>query len=93
MKSERLIPVSWNENSSQSYETILEVTCDSNKNYLLDILAKSSGKNIFVVSVKTSETHEWTLYDLSLKIDSLESLEQFINALYQYKFVKNVKRK
>lgn len=93
LKKERLINVKWQDNSSESYYTTINVICDKNKNYLLDIIAKTNGKNIFVESVKTKELKELTLYEFYLKTFSKNELEDFMSSLYNYSFVKTVERK
>jgi len=54
---------------------------------------KSSGKNVYIDSVKTKEKEELTSYELLVKTSDLKSLENFMTSLYQYKFVKQVERK
>lgn len=95
VKNERFVPVSWNNEREKegTYYASIMVTCEKEKNYLLDIISKSSGKNVFIDSVKTREKEEATIYELLVKTNGLESLENFMDSLYQYKFVKNVERK
>lgn len=94
-KDERYISVSWKDLSKTDgrYFANIIVSCEKDKNYLLDIIAKTSQKNVFVDSVKTKETEECTIYDILVKTNHVESLENFIASLYQYKFVRKVERK
>lgn len=91
-ESDRLINVHWNDKVSNAYLTDVEVETITGKNYLLDIITKASLKNINVESVSTSEYINGTIITLTLKINSREELEGYINDLKKLKFIKKVER-
>ena len=91
-ESDRLINVHWNDKVSNAYLTDVEVETITGKNYLLDIITKASLKNINVESVSTSEYVNGTIITLTLKINSREELESYINDLKKLKFIKKVER-
>ena len=91
-KQDRLIPVEWNHKDGMSYYTTVIVVTDSDKNYLLDIINKSSTKNIYIDSVKTKNNNSFTKYELVIKTPDKETLNSFIQSLYYYRFVRTVER-
>ena len=90
---ERLIDVSWNSLKESSYFAKILVTCETGKNYLLDIIGKATSKNVYVDAVKTKANLTETLYELTVKTSGKESLEGFMNSLMTFRFVKEVTRK
>jgi GTP pyrophosphokinase len=92
-KNERLIEVSWNENIEGIYYTDIQVEVLSGKNYLLDLIAKATSKNIYIDAIKTKDSGNGTFYEMTLKIKNKEELEQFIGSLENLSFVKGVIRK
>lgn len=92
-KDERLIDVSWNPVVEGVYFTDIVVETITGKNYLLDLIAKSTGKNIYIESVKTHEMEDKSVYDLTIRVKNKDELDEFINALTMFSFVKKVGRK
>lgn len=90
---ERLIDVSWNTNDESVYLTDIEIEVLNGKNQLLDIITKASQKNIYVESVNTKELDDKIIYSMTVKIKNIEELENFINELYSFPFVKRAERK
>lgn len=90
---ERLIDVSWNSLKESSYFAKILVTCETGKNYLLDIIGKATSKNVYVDAVKTKANLTETLYELTVKTSGKEALEGFMNSLMTFRFVKEVTRK
>jgi len=63
------------------------------KNYLLDLIAKATSKNIYIESVQTKEKENGFLYEMTIRIKNKEELESFMGALDTLPFVKEVYRK
>ena len=89
---DRLIDVEWNNNSESDYLTDIIIYTDAGKNHLLDIIALASSKNIYVEAVNTNEEIKSIIYKLTLKVKSLNSLNDLITQLNNLPFISNVKR-
>ena len=63
------------------------------KNYLLDIIGKATSKDVYVDAVKTKEKDNETIYELTVKMKNRDALENFMDSLKAFKFIKEVKRK
>ncbi len=92
-KENRFIKVEWNKDITSNFETDVVITTDSGKNYLLDIISKATTKKVYVDGVKTKNDNLDTVYTITVKVTNKEQLEDFMNSLYAYKFVKKVERK
>lgn len=92
-KENRFISVEWNQEVLIDFITNVEITTDSSKNYLLDIISKATSKKVFVDGVKTKNKELDTVYEVTIKVKDKNQLEDFMNSLYAYKFVKKVSRK
>ena len=92
-KENRFISVEWNQEVLTDFITNVEITTDSSKNYLLDIISKATSKKVFVDGVKTKNKELDTVYEVTIKVKDKNQLEDFMNSLYAYKFVKKVSRK
>lgn len=91
-KTDRLIDVSWNPEVEGVYYTDIVVEVMMGKNYLLDLIAKATGKNIYIDTVKTKEMEQSTFYEMTIRVKDKEELEDFLGALQNLSFVKGVKR-
>ncbi len=92
-KMDRLINVEWNCYNDETFEAFVLVLTDSTKNYLLDIVSKATTKKVFVDKVKTKKEDLDTIYEIGVKVNNKSQLDDFMNSLYDYKFVKKVERK
>ena len=92
-KMDRLINVEWNSYNDETFEAFVLVLTDSTKNYLLDIVSKATTKKVFVDKVKTKKEDLDTIYEIGVKVNNKSQLDDFMNSLYDYKFVKKVERK
>ena len=89
---ERRIDVSWNVNNENFYFASFLVTVPSGKNYLADLISKSSEQNIFVESVQSKEKEDNTIYEMVVKVKNKEMLERYMDQLKSFSYVKDVKR-
>lgn len=92
-ETERLIDVEWNVAGDNTYYAIVTVVCEMGKNYLLDIIGKATSKDVYVDAVKTREKDNETIYELTVKMKNRDALENFMDSLKAFKFIKEVKRK
>ena len=92
-KENRFVKVEWNKEVSADFLTDIDVTTDISKNYLLDLISKATSKKVYIDGVKTKNKELETVYTLTLKVKDKEQLEDYMNSLYAYKFVKKVERK
>ena len=92
-ETERLIDVEWNVAGDNTYYAIVTVVCEMGKNYLLDIIGKATSKDVYVDAVKTKEKDNETIYELTVKMKNRDALENFMDSLKAFKFIKEVKRK
>jgi len=91
-KTERIIDVKWNDNNDHTYPTDIYVETLTGKNYIVDILTKSTMSNIIIDSFKTYENNNSIVYELTIKIKNKEELDKFINSLEMLDFVKRVSK-
>ncbi len=91
-KENRFILVEWNPAVQSTFLVTIAITTDASKNYLLDIISKATSKKVYVDGVKTKSDHLDTIYMITLKVANKAQLEDFMNSLYSYKFVKKVER-
>ena len=89
---ERLINVKWNMDNESIYYTDIMVEVLNGKNYLLDVIAQISTKNINVEAINTKENDLSTIYTITLKIKNTSDLDALIKAISILKFVKRVER-
>jgi len=92
-KNDRLIEVSWNPEMEGNYYTDIMVDVLPGKNYLLDLISKATGKNIYIEAVRTKESDNRLLYEMTIRVKNKEELEDFMTSLYTFSFVKGVERK
>ena len=86
-KTERLVDVSWNDNSSNSYFSTLSIEVEEGKNYLLDILTIASMKNIIIDSAKTINLNNKVKYEIVIKVKNNEELNKLKLELEKQRFV------
>lgn len=89
----RLIDVHWNKDTTNLFNTDLVIMTDPSKNALLEIISKATVKNVSVFNIKTKMDDTKTIYEITVKVKDKEQLEEFMNSLYQLKFVRRVYRK
>lgn len=92
-KKERLIDVSWSDNSDNEYYTDILIETLNDKNYLTDIINKASLKNISVVALNTSDNNDNTIYNLTIKVKNTTELNDFLDSLYTLSFIKKAGKK
>ena len=91
-KKERTIEVNWNKDSESTYLTDLFVETDNNKNYLSDIIATFTKRNVHIDSFKAKEYSNRYLYEVTIKVKNKEEVERIILDLEMLSFVGKVSR-
>ena len=92
-KTDRLISASWNEASNKVYRTDLVIEVDNIGNYLLDIVSTGSILKVYVDAVETHTTDTSTIYDITVKVNNYEELNNYIKELRKLPFIINVSKK
>ena len=92
-KEERLIQVSWNNDSNKVYKTDLVIEVDSIGNYLLDIVSTGALLKVYVDAVETHTTDTNTIYDITVKVNNYDELNNYMKELRKLPFIINVSKK
>ena len=79
--SERLISVSWNQDSTNYYYTNIYVTIKDTKDILAELITEVGKKDSLVRSCRTIESENNLVYELNVRITDKEELEKIENAL------------
>ena len=85
--TERLIDVTWNNDVTTKFQTVVMVETQKRDNILLEIITKTSGLNINVIKVDTKNLDNTMKYTLTLEVNDLDSLNKFLVQLIQIKEV------
>lgn len=93
LESDRLIDVSWNNDTESSFITTIEIEGIHTNNHLFDIIQIATKRNIYIDSVNSKELDSALNYVLNVKTKNTEELELFISDLKSLAFVRNVKRR
>ena len=88
----RLINVSWNENTQRKFNARISIVSENKENLLLEILTKASPNNISINGVNTNKKDNEIIYDLKLEVPNLEKLKKFMLDLKHIQSIKEVKR-
>lgn len=89
---ERMIDVSWNQTSDSTYLADLIIETDHTKNYLTDIIAVFTKRNIYVDAFKTKDYDNKYVYEITLKVKEKEEIEKIIFDLEMNSYVISVRR-
>ena len=79
--SERLISVSWNQDSTNYYYTNIYVTIKDTKDILAELITEVGKKDSLVRSCRTIESENNLVYELNVRITDKKELEKIENAL------------
>lgn len=91
-KQERMIDVSWNMEHEAFYLTDLFIETDNDKNYLTDVIAAFTKRNLYIDTFKTKEYESSTLYEVTVKVKMKEELDKIILDLEMLPYVGKVGR-
>ncbi len=91
-KDDRIIPVEWNINSDALYLTDLFIETDNDRNYLSEIIASFTKRNVHIDSFKAKEYKNMYLYEITIKVKNKEEVERIIFDLEMLSFIRKVGR-
>ena len=86
----RLIDVSWNESSDNTYISKVKVYVNDMNNNLLEIVTKASVKNIMISSINEFKKDNKMGYNVSIKVKNKSDLDDFIESVRILSFVDRV---
>ena len=92
---ERLIDVKWNDNINKKYSTNILVHTSpnaSNKNLLIDIIAKTSSTDIQIQNINLINSSDDNMIDINLLVENKEKLLKFINNIEMIEDITRVER-
>ena len=89
---ERMIEIYWNTKTNKKYPTNILVHTISNKNILLEIIAKTSNNDVVVQSINVINDKDGTVYDLTILVDNKEVLTKFMNDVRSIPDIVDVER-
>ncbi|HBA37855.1 MAG TPA: hypothetical protein DCY94_03950 [Firmicutes bacterium] len=90
---ERFIDVSWNEASSREYLAKVTIHTKNIGNNILDIVTKSSQRNLYIESIVTREHKDNIDYEVLIKVKNASQLRQFIIDVEGLDYVTGVESK
>lgn len=88
----RFIDIAWNKTSSNIYSSRILIKTDSLNNNLLNIVAKSSQKDLTINSINTHIKENGIDYEFLVKVPNTEVLKAYMTDLENLNFVKSVER-
>ena len=92
-ESKRLIDVEWSNNDNTSYYTDIQIKTIKSSNTLLDIITIASQKDVYISQINTIESTDFIKYEVTVKTNNTEELNNFISVLKSLKNVIEVERK
>ncbi len=90
LTDERLIKVTWNENTTNNFYTNIYVKVNENKNIMAELITEIGKKEAYVRSCNTIEKENYLVYVLNIRIRNTEMLEQVINSVAKMPYVASV---
>ncbi|MDD6272735.1 MAG: RelA/SpoT family protein [bacterium] len=92
LESERIIDATWEDNLINKYTAKLKVFIEDVGDILLNIITKSTKYDIVVESINLINRNKELFYDISCKVNNIESLNNFIDDVRTISSVKKVER-
>jgi len=91
-KSERLIDVAWNQELNSEYLSDLYIETLNDKNYITDIIAAFTKRNLYIDTFKTKEYVDNYVYEVTLKVKNKDEIDRIILDLEMLSYISSVKR-
>ncbi len=92
LKDERTIDVRWNDNTIKKFETKVHIITSNSENNLVDIINIASSNNISISKINTIYNTDTNIYELSIKVSDVETLNKFFSNLRKNSNIKLVER-
>ena len=77
--NERIISVNWNKIIHKKYDTNILIQASSNRDMLLNIIAKTSNVDINIQSINTVHNNDTYIFDLNVLVPNIDVLNKFMN--------------
>ena len=90
VNSDRIVEVSWNNNSNNYYFTNIYVTIKDNSDILASIITEVGKFDSLVRSCNTKEKDNYYVYELNIRIKDTNDLEKIMNGIRHLENVKEV---
>ena len=87
-----MIDVRWNEVIQNKYSCIILVSASNDTNVLLDIISKTSNKDIKIQSINSLNSKECFMYELKVLIKNVDELNDFMNEIMTIPHIVKVER-
>lgn len=91
-KTERTINAEWNMENDTTYFTDLFIESENDKNYISDIMAAFTKRDIYIDTLKTKEYSDSYLYEVTIKVKNKEMVDKIIRDLEILPFIIEVRR-
>ncbi len=92
LNSERIIDAQWEDNLINKYTAKLKVYIEDVGDILLNIITKATKDDIIIESINLINRNKELFYDISCKVNNIESLNNFIDDLKIINSIKAVER-
>ena len=90
--NDRIINVSWNKTINKKYDTNIRVDASTNKDILLNIVAKSSNTEITIQSINNMNNNDTYVYEINVLTPNKDVLNKFMNDVKNIPNIINVER-
>ena len=87
-----MVNVSWGEENNTKYIASILVTINKYDKAMIEIMQKANVSNIAIDSIKTLSRTDTVIYEIDLRVNSLERLNNYMRDLNSLKYVINVER-
>ena len=89
---DRTVDVNWNEKGKSKYLASVLVYSNTRENHMLDLMKSISNFNINIDGIKTMNKTGNIIYEVTLYVNDVDTLNKFILALNKNNFVEKVER-
>ncbi len=91
--SERVLEVEWNYETDNSYNTKIYILVSQDKNILPSLIETATKQNINIFAFNTIYADDKTIYEINVRVKSMDNLEGYMNQIMRINNVKNVSKK
>lgn len=91
--TERIIDVSWNDNTHDKSLTYLNITIENEKNNLIEVITLANKLDINIESMRFFPKDKENICEVACKVSDIENLNKYISNLEKFNFITKVERK
>lgn len=88
----RTVPVSWNPNTVEKYQTTILIHCSNNDNNLVDIIQKLNMLEVHIDKFITINKGKNTVYEADIIVKNLEHLLKVVAELKKLSYINKIER-